>query len=236
MSNYRHGWRRPAWRGGTQGRQLTEQEEKVLNSHPFFHPQWLVERKPTNKELGYVLTGMEEQGTSAKKPFSDKYLRIHNKKYQPLALRPRYRKDRLLSYGAVYPQGKELPKPSTMEEAGKTTCVFYPDQPNLLLKVCCLRILCPTPASHHFHPLSPFTYTSEHLYLGTSNVTDLNRLHSTLLTPSMLSNARRKVLPTPTRATLSLTSWLRTPLCASRFSTMLAIWALPPYLRAASSD
>lgn len=235
MSNYRHGWRRPAWRGGTPGRQLTEQEENVLNRPPFFDTQLLMERKPTSRELGYVLDGMEEQGPSPKKPFSDKYLRVHNKRYQPLALRPRRHKNRLMSYGAVYPHGKELPRANTMEEAGKTTCVFYPDQPNLLLKVCCPHILLPCFGQPAVFPI-PFPSSCVHRNIFKRSNTDFDRLHSLLLTPIMPSNARRKAFLTPTKATFCLTSWLHTPRCASRSSMRLAIWALPPYLRAASLE
>ncbi|KUI70101.1 hypothetical protein VM1G_06053 [Cytospora mali] len=134
MSNYRHGWRRPAWRGRAPGRELTEDEENVFKETPFMNPQTHEQLKPTNKQLGYFITGMEEEDPSAQKSFSDKYLRIHNKKYQSLALRPRKHRNFLTSYYVIYPRGLELPKPSTMEEAGETICVFYPGQPNLLLK------------------------------------------------------------------------------------------------------
>lgn len=125
------------WRGGTPGRDLTKYEEKVLREPPFFNARARMECKPTNRELGYFLTGMEEEGPSKTQPFSDKYIRIHDKKYQPLPLRPRYSRNRKVTYHSVYREGMEQPKAKTMEEAGETTCIFYPDQPNLLLKVCC---------------------------------------------------------------------------------------------------
>lgn len=103
---------------------------------PFVDPTSRKNLKPTNTQLGYFITDMEEWDSS-KERLSDKYLRIYHKKYQPLVLRPRYRKFNRTLYHAVYPPGAKLPKPSTMEEASRTTCVFYPDQPKLLLKVCC---------------------------------------------------------------------------------------------------
>lgn len=78
---------------------------------------------------------MLKSGNSAQKTFSDKYVRMHDKKYQSLPLRPRNKKDPLSVYRSIYPRGMELPKPSTMEEASRTVCIFYPDRPNLLLKV-----------------------------------------------------------------------------------------------------
>lgn len=157
MSNYRNGWQRPMWRGGAPGRELTRYEEKVLHEPPFFNTRAGVECKPTNRELGYSLTGMEEEGPSPMQAFSDKYTRVHDKKYEPIVLRPRKYKNRYETYTSAYPEGTGLQKPRTMEEAGKTTCVFYPDQPNLLLKVCFV----PEPPGVSYMPcsaLSVFCY------------------------------------------------------------------------------
>lgn len=195
-SNYRNGFVRPQWHGGAPGRALTQYEERVWREAPFLITQTKQEIKVTNIQLGYSLTGMEEKGPSAEKPLSDKYLMVHNMKYQPLALRPRFHKKALATYNRVYPAGEELPKRRTMEEAGRTTCVFYPDQPNLLLKVCqpCYVYLS-EPAIVSLQ-VSRIQY---HQCLQSN--TDMDRLLSTLLTLTMPSKATRKAVKTPTATT-----------------------------------
>lgn len=103
---------------------------------------------PKNQAMGYFLAGMEEENSSDKSKLSDKYVRVHDMKYQQLALRPRRSKYRVMVYLTAYPDDKEMLKPRTMKKAGETTCVFYPDQPNILLKVC-------SPNYDPHWPLSP---------------------------------------------------------------------------------